>query len=86
MFNPTLLLSPYAFLLGILFRHQAFQASNLISAIQLDNLDIHPNKRELYLPLWDNLDDVPLFYCAVKTATSFKISLTEPITYSIIAA
>ncbi|KAH8654664.1 hypothetical protein BGZ61DRAFT_524198 [Ilyonectria robusta] len=86
MFDPTLLLSPHAFLLGILFRHRAFQASNLVSAAQLDNLDIHPDERELRLPLRDDLDDVPLFRRAVKTATGFEMSLTEPITYGMMAA
>lgn len=85
MFDLTLLLSPHAFLLGVLFRHRAFRASNLVSALQLDNLDIHPDERELRLPLRDDLDDVPLFRRAVKTATGFKMSLTEPITYGMMA-
>ncbi|KAH8652841.1 C2H2 finger domain protein [Ilyonectria robusta] len=86
IFDPTLLLSPHAFLLGILFRHRAFLASYLVSAVQLDNLDIHPDDRELRLPLRDDLDDVPLFRLAVKTATGFEMSLTEPITYGMMAA
>ncbi|KAH7357702.1 hypothetical protein B0T11DRAFT_227387, partial [Plectosphaerella cucumerina] len=85
LFDPTLLLCPHAFLLGILFHHRAFRASDLVSVSQLDSLDFHPGERELRLPLREDLDDVPLFRRAIKSLTGFKMSLTEPITYSIIA-
>ncbi|KAK7408614.1 hypothetical protein QQX98_009216 [Neonectria punicea] len=85
LLDPTLLLSPHAFLLGILFRHRAFRACDLTSASQLNSLDIHPSERELRLPLREDLNDAPLFRRAVKTLTGFEMSLTEPITYSMMA-
>ncbi|KAH7012484.1 C2H2 finger domain protein [Microdochium trichocladiopsis] len=88
LFDPTLLLSPDAFLLGILFRHRAFRAfraPDFVSASQLVGLDIYPGERELRLPLRRDLDDVPLFRRAVKTLTGFEMSPTEPITYSMMA-
>ncbi|XP_044715065.1 uncharacterized protein HRG_11333 [Hirsutella rhossiliensis] len=43
--DPSLLLNPHIFLLGILFRHRAFRATSLNSPAQLANLDIHPEER-----------------------------------------
>ncbi|KAK3304847.1 C2H2 finger domain-containing protein [Chaetomium strumarium] len=39
--DPCLLLSPYVFLLGVLFANQAFEAPSLISLEKLYRLDIH---------------------------------------------
>lgn len=86
MFNPSLLLSPYAFLLGILFWHRAFRASHLTSPRQLDGLDIHPSERELPLPLRSDLKEVYIFRRAVKTLTGYEISAIKTITHSMIAS
>ncbi|OAQ58191.1 C2H2 finger domain-containing protein [Pochonia chlamydosporia 170] len=86
MFDPSLLLSPHAFLLGILFRHQAFRASHLTSPRQLDELDIHPGERELSLPLRNDLKEVRIFRRAVKTLTGYEMSATKTITNGMIAS
>ena len=83
--DPTLLLSPHVFLLGILFRHQAFRAPSLVSPNNLDELDIHPDEVELPLPLKQDLDGVYVFRRAVKSLTGYRISAIEPITYGMIA-
>jgi hypothetical protein len=81
LYDPSLLLNPHIFLIGILFRHQAFRAQNLTSPRQLNKLDIHPGENELPIPLRDDLRGVYVFRRAVKTLTGFEISETEPITY-----
>ncbi|KAH9903876.1 C2H2 finger domain protein [Xylariomycetidae sp. FL2044] len=85
MFDPSLLLSPHIFLLGILFRYRAFRAPNLVSPCHLDELDIHPGEKELPLPLRDDLKDVCIFRRAVKTSSGLQISQAEPITYGMIS-
>jgi hypothetical protein len=86
MFDPSLLLSPHAFLLGILFRHRAFRASHLTSPRQLDGLDIHPGERELPLPLRSDLKEVGIFRCAVKTLTGYEMSARKTIINGMIAS
>ncbi|KAI4592129.1 hypothetical protein KJ359_011504, partial [Pestalotiopsis sp. 9143b] len=83
--DPSLLLSPHVFLLGILFRHRAFRARSLVSIQQVERLDIYPDEQELVLPLRQELNDIWLFRKAIKTSTGHEISATEPITYSIMA-
>lgn len=85
IFDPSLLLSPHAFLLGVLFRHKAFRASHLTSPKQLDELDIHPGERELPLPLRSDLKEVCIFRRAVKTLTGYEMSTTKTITKGMIA-
>ncbi|CAJ2505605.1 Uu.00g129990.m01.CDS01 [Anthostomella pinea] len=85
MFDPSLLLSPHVFLLGILFQHQAFRAPSLVSPRLLDDLDIHPDEKELPLPLRDDLKDVCIFRRAITTSTGLQISQAEPITYGMMS-
>jgi Protein of unknown function (DUF3435) len=40
IFDPSLILSPHVFLLGLIFADKAFAAPNLITAKQLSRLDI----------------------------------------------
>ncbi|OCK91232.1 uncharacterized protein K441DRAFT_461095, partial [Cenococcum geophilum 1.58] len=47
IFNPSLILSPYVFLLGLLFADKAFIAPNLTSAKQLSKLYIKPRRNKL---------------------------------------
>lgn len=86
IFDPSLLLSPHVFLLGVLFRHKAFRASHLTSPKQLDELDIHPGERELPLPLRSDLKEVCVFRRAVKTLTGYEMSATKTITKGMIAS
>ena len=86
LFTESLLLSPHVFLLGILFRHQAFRARNLTMPHQLKRLDIHPGELEMQLPLREDLNDVYVFRRAVQSLTSFDISGNQPISYAMMAA
>ena len=85
MYDPSLLLSVQVFLLGILYRHRAFDTPMLTSAKQLHKLDIHPGEVELPLPIRDDMKEVYVFRRAVKTLTGYDISPTEPITYNMMA-
>lgn len=85
LYDPSLLLSPHVFLLGILFRHRAFRATTLTSPAQLANLDIHPQELELPLPLKDELKETHIFRRAVKTLTGFELSQDKPISYQMVA-
>ncbi|KAH6988830.1 C2H2 finger domain protein [Ilyonectria sp. MPI-CAGE-AT-0026] len=86
IFDPSLALSPHAFLLGILFRHQAFQSPYLTSPQKLDQLDIHPGELELPLPLRDDLKDVCVFRRTVEGLTGYSISPDQPISYQMMAS
>jgi len=44
LFDDSLILSPYIFLKGILFKHQAFKVPSLTCPNAISRLDIHPNK------------------------------------------
>ncbi|KAI9148655.1 C2H2 finger domain-containing protein [Paramyrothecium foliicola] len=83
--DPSLLLSPHVFLLGILFRHRAFQATRLASCRDIERLDIHPGELELPLPLRSDLNDTFVFRRAIKMVTGYEMSATERITYGMIA-
>lgn len=78
-YDDSLLLNPHIFLLGILFRHKAFQPETLVSPDQLWMLHIHPDERELPLPLKNDLKDVYVFRRAIKTVTGYEISQNTPI-------
>ncbi|KAG9229901.1 hypothetical protein BJ875DRAFT_386345 [Amylocarpus encephaloides] len=43
IFNPSLILSPHVFLLGLVFADGAFTAPNLKSVAQISGLDIRPS-------------------------------------------
>ncbi|KAK1840387.1 C2H2 finger domain-containing protein [Colletotrichum chrysophilum] len=86
MFDPSLLLSPHVFLLGILFRHQSFRAPSLTSPHHLHSLDIHPGERELPLPLREGLNDTFVFRRAVETLTGYQISPDGRISSGMMAA
>ncbi|KJZ72256.1 hypothetical protein HIM_08398 [Hirsutella minnesotensis 3608] len=85
LYDPSLLLNPHVFLLGILFRHKAFRAASLTSPAQLAKLDIHPGELELPLPLRDDIKETYIFRRAVKTFTGVKLSSNEPISYQMMA-
>ena len=51
IYDPSLILSPHAFLLGLIFADRAFKAPNLTSPKQLAKLYVEPGRNELPLPL-----------------------------------
>ncbi|KAI9766699.1 MAG: hypothetical protein M1840_006343 [Geoglossum simile] len=61
IFDPSLILSPHVFLLGLIFADRAFAAPNLTSAGQLSRLDIRPGYQQLELLLKPSMLDVPVF-------------------------
>ena len=85
IFHRSLLLSPYIFLLAILFRYKAFLLSLFTSPENIERLNIHLGENELPLPLRDDLDGTYIFRKAFKTLTSYEISENVPITYSIMS-
>ncbi|XTI96066.1 hypothetical protein V2W45_1180001, partial [Cenococcum geophilum] len=80
IFNPSLILSPYVFLLGLLFANKAFMAPNLISAKQLSKLYIKPRHNKLPLLLRLDLDNIPVFQQLIKTPYGYKIKDLSAIT------
>ncbi|KAL4404021.1 C2H2 finger domain-containing protein [Colletotrichum abscissum] len=86
MFDPSLLLSPHVFLLGIIFRHRAFRAPSLTSPHHLQSLDIHPGEKELPLPLREDLNQTFIFRRAVETLTGYQMSRNQRISYGMMAA
>ncbi|KAL2278242.1 hypothetical protein FJTKL_14652 [Diaporthe vaccinii] len=86
MFDPSLILSPHVFLLGILFRHRAFRARSLTSPHQIAKFDIQPGELELRLPLREDLDDTFVFRRAIKDFEGYVISTNEPISSGMMAA
>ena len=86
IFHRSLLLSPHVFLLTLLFRHNAFdEESGLTCPEDIEKLDIHAGENELPLPLRSDLDDVFIFRRAIRTLTGYEISLSEPVTYAMMA-
>ncbi|KAK1989918.1 C2H2 finger domain-containing protein, partial [Colletotrichum falcatum] len=84
MFDPSLLLSPHVFLLGILFHHKAFRASSLTTPYQLKELDIHDGELELALPLREDLNNVYIFRRAILTNAGYVLSDNQPITAAVL--
>lgn len=86
IYDPSLLLSPHIFLLGILFKHRAFRSSALNNTPRaLSELDIHPNENELPLHLKKSLDDTFLFRQTKKVLSGFAIS-KKPISQGMMTA
>ena len=78
IFDPSLVLSPHVFLLGLLFADRAFKRVEgeevLISAEQLPRLHIRDGCNELLLLLDPALDDVPVFRQTERTLQGIGIS------------
>ncbi|KAH0552930.1 hypothetical protein GP486_006872, partial [Trichoglossum hirsutum] len=81
IFDPSLILSPHVFLLGLIFADQAFAAPNFISARQLSGLDIRPGYQQLELLLKPSILDVPVFRKSVRTGYRYEISSYELLSY-----
>lgn len=82
IFDPSLILSPHAFLLGLIFTDGAFAAPNLKSATRLSEPDIRPGYQQLELLFKPSMLDVPIFSKSVKTGYGYEISPYEPLTYA----
>ena len=82
IFDPSLILSPHVFLLGLIFTDGAFAAPNLKSATQLSELDIRPGYQQLELLFKSSMLNVPIFSKSVKTGYGYEISPYEPLTYA----
>ncbi|VTT72992.1 unnamed protein product [Fusarium fujikuroi] len=86
IFDSSLLLSPHTLLLGLIFRHKAFEAPTLTSPEHLSKLDIHPDEDELPLPLKKCMDETFVFRDTDKTAVKgFILSSNKQITYGMIS-
>lgn len=84
LFDPDLLLSMQIFLLGVLFSHEAFLATDLAGPEALSKLDIYRGEDEMIIPLKPELRDKYIFRKAVKGLTGYEIS-DEPIPYGTMA-
>ncbi|OXV06585.1 hypothetical protein Egran_05647 [Elaphomyces granulatus] len=85
-FDPSLVLSPHVFLLGLLFADRAFRRVEgeevLVSAEQLLHLNIRPECNELRLLLDPTLDDFPVFRQSVSTLQGTAISADKTLPYA----
>lgn len=87
LFDLCFLLCPYSLLLGLLFRHKAFEAPSLTTPELLSKLDIHPDEYELPLPLKESIDEIFIFRQAIKTAfNGYEISANKRMIYSMISS
>jgi hypothetical protein len=82
MFDETLLFSSHVFLLGLLFCDWAFAAYNLTSPEKLSRLTIPLGCNELLLRLNWMLDNIPMFWKAVRTLNGWNISSNKLLSYS----
>ena len=86
IFDPSLVLSPHVFLLGLLFADRAFARVEgdeiLVVASQLPRLRIRDECNELRLQLDPAMDDVPIFRMSERTFHGIGISPNRPLPYS----
>jgi hypothetical protein len=82
MYDETLLFSPHVFLLRLLFCDWAFAAYNLTSLEELSRLTILLGRNKLPLRLNRVLDNIPVFWKAVRTIDGWDIFPNEPLPYS----
>uniref|UniRef100_A0A093UP37 Uncharacterized protein n=1 Tax=Talaromyces marneffei PM1 TaxID=1077442 RepID=A0A093UP37_TALMA len=81
LYDPSLMLSPHSFLLGILLRNEAFRAPNLRSMEDLRRLFIGRGRQQLPLPLKPEMADYYVF-CRVeakrgKVTVNPKLPITK---------
>jgi hypothetical protein len=74
IYNPTLVLSPHVFLLGILFKAQAFKSPSIDSPKKLYSLDVLDSLNEQALLLKEEFNDNFVFCQAVREAHSVRIA------------
>jgi hypothetical protein len=80
IYNPTLMLSPHIFLLGMLFKAQAFKSLSIDSLKRLYSLNVLDSLNEQALPLREELDKDFIFCQAVCKAhgvcITYKLKLS----------
>jgi hypothetical protein len=74
IFNPSLVLSLYVALLGLIFTNNMFLALSLMSAERINKLYILFNYKQLPLYLKLEIADIPVFYKFIKTPYRWQIS------------
>ena len=74
IYDPTLVLSPHVFLLGMLFKIQAFESPSIDSPERLYSLNVLDGLNEQALPLREELDDDFVFCPAVREAYGVRIA------------
>ncbi|PLN74657.1 hypothetical protein BDW42DRAFT_189660 [Aspergillus taichungensis] len=88
IFDPSLVLSPHVFLLGLIFADRAFDRVEdeeiLVSASQIPELRIRDGCNELPLRIDPALDDVPIFRMSERTLQGISISPDKPLPYTTI--
>ena len=70
IFNPSLILSLYITLLGLIFTNNIFLALSLILAIRISELDIKPGYKQLPLYLKLEITNILIFRKSIKTLYS----------------
>jgi Protein of unknown function (DUF3435) len=79
IYDPTLVLSPHVFLLGMLFQVQAFKSPSIDSPERLYSLGVLDGLNEQALPLREELDDNFIFCQAVRGAHGIRIAPEVPL-------
>lgn len=74
IYDPTLVLSPHVFLLGMLFKIRAFQSPSIDSPERLYSLNVLDGLNEQGLPLKEELDEDFVFCQAVREAYGVRIA------------
>jgi hypothetical protein len=84
IYNPTLVLSPYVFLLGMLFKIWAFKSPSIDSPERLYSLNVLDGLNEQGLPLREELDDDFVFCQAVREAYGVRIAHEVQLTSALV--
>jgi Protein of unknown function (DUF3435) len=77
LFDPTLILSPHVFLLGMLFRLQAFKSPLVNSPEQLYELGVLRGLNKQDLPLKDEFLDQFVFCQAIRASDGVRMALDQ---------
>jgi hypothetical protein len=84
IYDPTLVLSPYVFLLRMLFKAQAFKSPSIDSPERLYSLDVLDDLNEQALPLKEELDNDFIFCQVVREAHSVRIAHKVQLTLALV--
>ncbi|OJD16129.1 hypothetical protein AJ78_03709 [Emergomyces pasteurianus Ep9510] len=82
IYDPTLVLSPHVFLLGMLFHIQAFKSPSIRTAEQLYSLGILDGLNQQELPMRDDLLDKFVFCMVVREGDGVRIAHERRLTTS----
>ena len=74
IYDPTLVLSPHVFLLGMLFKIRAFDSPSIDSPQKLYSLNVLNGLNEQPLPLREAIDDDFVFCRAVRAVCGIRIA------------